>query len=70
MKIKTLIEFSGVPKGTTGIAEIEKDRHFTKEKLWKITWDLPPKLFGMKRKPLCDWFNESEFKQYLIVEKQ
>ena len=66
MKIKTLVEFSGVPKGTTGIAEIEKDRPFSKTKMWKITWDLSPKLFGMKKKSLSDWFDESEFKEYLV----
>lgn len=63
MKIKTLVEYSGVPKGTTGIAEIEKDRPFSKKKMWKITWDLP------RTKPLVDWFDESEFKENLEVFK-
>ncbi len=60
MKIKTLVKFSGVPKDTTGTAEHD-------ENLWKITWDLPPKLFGMKRKPLQDWFDQKEFDKYLEV---
>jgi len=56
MKIKTIVEFSGVPKDTTGEAERDGDQ-------WKITWDLD------RTKPLVDWFNESEFKQYLEVFK-
>lgn len=62
MKIRALIEFSGVPKGTTGEAERDGD-------LWKIIWDLPLRLFGAKWKPLTDWFDEYEFKKYLIEEK-
>jgi len=56
MKIKTLVKFSGVPKDTTGEAERDGDQ-------WKITWDLD------RTKPLVDWFDESEFKQYLEVFK-
>jgi len=67
MKIKTLVEFSGVPKGTTGIAEIEKDRPFSKEKMWKITWDGISNYRGIpfKKRLLEDWFSDDEFKQYL-----
>ena len=56
MKIRTLVEFSGVPKDTTGIAEPDGDS-------WKITWDLP------RTKPLVDWFDEFEFKKYLVEER-
>ena len=63
MKIKTLVEFSGVPKGTTGIAERDPDY----ENNWKVEWDLPLQLYGTKRKPLTDWFDEREFKKFLKV---
>ena len=62
MKIKTLIEFSKVPKGTTGNAERDED-------LWKITWDGIDRYGGMpfKKRPLQDWFNQSEFDKYLEI---
>lgn len=62
MKIKTLIKFSGVPEGTTGEAERDKDE-------WKITWDLPFKLYGIKQKRLQYRFDDMEFKKYLVVIK-
>lgn len=55
MEIKTLVEFSGIPKGTTGQAERDG-------KIWKITWNLE-----QRTKPLCDWFNQEEFDKYLVV---
>jgi len=65
MKIKSTIEFSGVPKGTTGEAIRDGD-------LWKITWHniermgtLPSGRFG--KKLLEDWFDQYEFKKYLVV---
>ena len=60
MKIETLVEFSGVPKGTRGQAE--KD-----EELWKITWDLPNFRNKITKKPIQDWFDEYEFKKYLVT---
>ncbi len=54
MKVKTVVEFSGVPKGTTGNAERDDIE-------WKVTWDLK------RTKPLIDWFDEAEFKKYLKV---
>jgi len=54
-KIKTKVTFSGVPAGTTGNAELEKDG------LFKITWDLP------RSRPLVDWFTRSEFDRHLEV---
>jgi len=63
MKIKTRKEFSSVPEGTEGIAEPDGV-------LWKITWDLPKRYFGLKPKPLVDWFDKSEFAQYLTVVEQ
>ena len=55
MKIKTLVPFSGVPEGTTGIAERDPEYHNN----WKITWDLE------RSRPLSDWFDQSEFDEYL-----
>jgi len=63
LKVKTLVEFSGVPKGTTGICEYDtpanRKSHFEGSK--KVTWDLD------RSKPLVDWFTEWEFKKYLKV---
>lgn len=64
MKVKTLIEFSGVPKGTVGT--IEKD-----DKLWKVSWDGIER-FGVTKsgkfgkKNLEDWFDDGERKKYLV----
>jgi len=62
MKIKSLIDFAGIPKGSTGDAVRD-------EKLWKITWDKFGTFRGIpfKKKPLEDWFDEYEFKKYLVV---
>ncbi len=60
MRIKTNHEFSGVPKGTTGEAHIHED-------LWKITWNLPKRVFGLDSIPLEDWFDQEEFDKYLVV---
>lgn len=62
MRIKTLHEFSGVPKGTTGIAE----RDDIDNKIeYKITWDLVSNCNRIT-KPLIDYFDEDEFKKYLV----
>lgn len=53
MKVKTNTEFSGVPKGTTGEAEV--DGH-----LLKVTWDLGNKVFA-------DWFDADETLRYLQI---
>lgn len=55
MKVKTTREFASIPVGTTGTATKEKDG------TWKVKWDLP------KSKPLVDWFDEIEFRDYLVV---
>ena len=62
MKIKSLIEFSGVPKGSTGKAEKDGSE-------WKITWNGIESLRGIpfEKRPLEDWFDEYEFKKYLEV---
>jgi len=61
-KIKSLVDFSRVPKGTIGTIERDGD-------LWKVTWDNLPHVFrGMpfKKRPLQDWFSQQEFDQYLV----
>jgi len=65
MRIKTTIEFSRVPKGTTGTAE--KDPAYFNN--WKVTWDGIETFRGMpfKKRPLEDWFNQEEFDKYLVV---
>ncbi len=64
MRIKTNHEFSGVPKGTMGIAVRDGE-------LWKITWDNIKRmgLVGGRfaKKNLEDWFSDKEFKQYLEI---
>lgn len=64
MKIKTTVEFSGVPKGTTGEAIWDKTS-------WKIVWDLKYDGLGIPRlKPLTDWFSKEEFEKFLVVVEQ
>lgn len=65
MKVRSLVEFSSVPKGSTGIAIKDGE-------LWKVTWDNVKKLRGkpFKKKRLEDWFDEYEFTKYLEVIKK
>ena len=60
MKIRTLVPFSKVPKGTTGTIERDGD-------LWKVTWDGIEVFRGIpfKKRPLEDWFSQQEYDQYL-----
>ena len=62
MRVKSLVEFASVPKGSVGT--VVKDG-----KLWKITWDNVKKFRGspFKKRKLEDWFDEYEFKTYLEV---
>jgi len=62
MRIKTNHEFASVAKGTMGIAVRDGD-------LWKITWDNHKVFRGLpfKKRPLEDWFDDKEFKQYLEI---
>jgi len=62
MRIKTLVEFSGVPKNTTGYCEEDKDDWHDGKKMWKVTWDLTTR----KSKPLVDWFDQGEFDRFLV----
>lgn len=63
MRIKTIVEFSGVAKGTEGEAEWDKDTNMH----WKVTWDLKTHADGTPRfRPLVDWFDKEEFEKYLV----
>lgn len=64
MKVRSLVEFSSVPKGTTGTAKKDGE-------LWKVTWDDLKKSRGeqFKKRRLEDWFDEYEFTKYLEVIK-
>jgi len=63
MKVKSLVEFSGVPIGSVGTIEKDGD-------LWKVSWDnimrfgLTNGKFGKKH--LEDWFNKQAKKKYLV----
>ena len=62
-RIRTKIAFSGVPKGTEGTAEFEKDTE-PQFGQWRITWELEGVRVSQKR-PLVDWFDQEEFDMYL-----
>jgi len=57
LKVKTRVDFSGVPKGTTGTAVKETDD----SGLYKITWNQG------RHREIEDWFNQREFDQYLEI---
>ncbi len=65
MKVKSLVNFSGVPKGATGEAEHDGG-------LIKITWNDIQVLRGIpfKKRKLEDWFNQEEFNKYIEVLEQ
>ena len=61
-RIRTIVEFSGVPVGTTGkVIKISspKNRHMDVE--YAIQWDL------VRPRPLVDWFSETEFRDFLEI---
>jgi hypothetical protein len=72
-RIRTMVEFSGVPQGTTGTvmgaAETGRDTAAVFMQPGKagsegytvaIQWDLPG-----RDKPLVDWFSKADFERYL-----
>jgi len=71
--IKSLVEFPGVPRGTTGrVVKADSASQFKnpfgviqEEFDVIIEWDLPTRVFGNASKPLWDWFTKSEYEQYL-----
>lgn len=62
IKIKSLIEFAGVPKGSTGTAVWNKELDD-----YLITWDNEKRYFGTKHRNLQDGFDKYEFKKYLEI---
>lgn len=55
-RIRTLVEFSGVPKGTNGVVLPPTDKLVS----LPIQWALVGRL-----KPLVDWFTKWEYEKYL-----
>jgi len=68
-KIQTLVQFSGVPRGTTGtVIRADVVSHAipvmgTAAELYDlaIEWDLPHRC-----KPLVDWFTKDEYEKFLV----
>lgn len=58
-RIRTLVEFSGVPRGTTGQV-IQADPSGSGYTL-AIQWELPE----YRARPLVDWFSRSEYERFL-----
>jgi hypothetical protein len=58
LKVVSLVDFSGVPKGTIGTAEVDGKR-------FKITWDLPNRAVPVVVKPLVDWFSKEDYDRFL-----
>ena len=64
-RIRTKIEFSGVPIGTKGTAEFVKD---IDEDIginrWRITWELEG-VRASPNRPLVEWIHQKEFDDFL-----
>jgi len=58
-RVKTLVDFSGVPKGTEGVVS-RADRSGAEGYTLAIQWDMPG-----RSSPLTDWFTKSEYERYL-----
>lgn len=60
--VRSLVEFSGVPKGTTGrvvaVYEVGRDRFSV-----DVEWNLPE-----RAKPLRDGFSKDEYERFLVEE--
>lgn len=70
--VRSLIEFSGVPKGTHGKV-IRMDQGEGRGAIVAVEWDLPARTtiagreFQVQRtKPLVDWFSKDEYEDYLL----
>ncbi len=59
-RIRTLVEFSGVPRATTGQV-IQADPTGPGYTL-AIQWELPEH----RARPLVDWFSRSEYERFLV----
>ena len=68
-KIKTSVEFAGVPRGTTGkVIKTEAVGHSLLKNDKRdesydlaIEWELPERC-----QPLVDWFSKNEYERFLI----
>lgn len=63
-KIRTKVDFSGVPAGTTGVVLRPCSDDLTPEgnvRLLGVMWELPDRVGS----PLVDWFSKSEYMLYL-----
>jgi hypothetical protein len=59
-RVRTRVEFSGVPKGTTGaVVRVDKGS-YPEGYTVAIQWDLPN-----RAKPLVDWFTRDEYFKFL-----
>ena len=68
-RIRTGVEFSGVPRGSVGRV-IRADRATGGFDL-AIAWDLPSAVRGLRAdptKPLVDWFTKDEYERFLDEE--
>jgi hypothetical protein len=59
-QVETLVPFSGVPTGTTGVI-VRIDETGSGFDVG-IQWELPERL----AKPLVDWFSKEEYKEFLL----
>lgn len=75
-RVRSLVEFSGVPRGTSGrVAAADpagrvKPAGQDSRNIYDVAieWDLPSRQFGTQAKPLRDWFTKGEYEQYLVEE--
>jgi len=58
--IRTKIQFSGVPAGTSGTVTRADEGFYPEGYTVAIQWDLPE-----RRKPLVDWFTRDEYRRFL-----
>ena len=64
--MRSIVEFYGVPEGTTGrIVQVnQRDGGFDVV----IEWDLLLRLFGLKGKRLRDWLSKDQYESLVVEE--
>lgn len=63
--IRSLGEFPGVPKGTTGhVVDLEEMGRAGFAVV--VEWDVPRRQFGTKQEPIRDWFTKDEYERFLV----
>lgn len=60
LRIQTLVEFSGVPRGTLG--EVTRADRSGEGYTVAVQWKLPDRV----GKPLVDWFTRDEYEGFLV----